>query len=152
MRGLWRTPDFPCIFKVIRRKTLRSPPTFLCVKRNVYEFEQSVLDVRLRAVVCAYYKRGFAERYEKSVLCSWFVLFFSGYDGGACSIFAKNVQTDIEERLLIKPTPRVKRRLPDAEYQVPYEGAKAMPLVDNVEDGQFLLRLFKATYEELSVK
>lgn len=39
--------------------------------------------------------------------------------------------------------------MPDAEYELPYEGAKEMLLVDKVEDRAFLKKLFEAMYPEL---
>lgn len=54
-----------------------------------------------------------------------------------------------DNRLLIKPTPLAKAFLPSAEYQSPYEGAKAMLLVENIEDGEFMCKLFESIYQEL---
>lgn len=54
-----------------------------------------------------------------------------------------------DNRLLIKPTPSAKALMPSAEYQLPYEGAKEMLLVENIEDREFLQKLFEAMYEEL---
>lgn len=54
-----------------------------------------------------------------------------------------------DNRLLVKPTPSAKAWMPDAEYQLPYSGAKEMLLVDNVEDRGFLQNLFAAISEEL---
>ena len=39
--------------------------------------------------------------------------------------------------------------MPDASYELPYEGAKEMLLVDNVEDREFLTTLLTAMYDEL---
>lgn len=39
--------------------------------------------------------------------------------------------------------------MPDADEELPYEGAKRMLLVDNVEDRDFLRELIEAIYEEL---
>lgn len=55
-----------------------------------------------------------------------------------------------DNRLLLKPVNEVKNLLPDAEMQLPYEGAKTpMVLVDNLDDGDFLLKLFEAAYDGL---
>ena len=54
-----------------------------------------------------------------------------------------------DNRLLIKPTPSAKALMPNAEYQLPYEGAKEMRLVENIENRDFLIQLFEAMYEEL---
>ena len=39
--------------------------------------------------------------------------------------------------------------MPNAEYEFPYEGAKEMLLVDDVDNKDFLIELFIAMYEEL---
>ena len=39
--------------------------------------------------------------------------------------------------------------MPEAEKELPYDGAKEMLLVDNVEDKEFLKELFDAMYDEL---
>ena len=54
-----------------------------------------------------------------------------------------------DNRLLIKPTPSAKALMPNAEYQIPYEGAKEMLLVEDIENRDFLKELFEAMYEEL---
>ena len=51
-----------------------------------------------------------------------------------------------DDRLLVKP---VKSALPQAEYSLPYEGAKEMLNVDNVDDKAFLAGLFEAMYDDL---
>ena len=54
-----------------------------------------------------------------------------------------------DNRLLVKPTPSAKALIPNAEHQLPYEGAKEMLLVENIENRDFLRQLFEAMYEEL---
>ncbi len=54
-----------------------------------------------------------------------------------------------DDRLLVKPTPAALRLMPDAARELPYEGAKEMLLVQEVEDRSFLERLFQAVAEEL---
>ena len=39
--------------------------------------------------------------------------------------------------------------MPTALYELPYEGAKEMLLVDEVDNKEFLAALFNAMYEEL---
>ena len=39
--------------------------------------------------------------------------------------------------------------MPDADTELPYEGAKEMLLVDNVENRDFLRDLLEAMYDEL---
>ena len=54
-----------------------------------------------------------------------------------------------DNRLLVKPTPSAKTLMPNAEYQLPYEGAKEMLLVEDIENRDFLKELFEAMYAEL---
>lgn len=54
-----------------------------------------------------------------------------------------------DDRLLVKPVPSAISLLPDAKYEPPYDGAKVMLLVENVDDRDFLTTLFKAMYDEL---
>ena len=54
-----------------------------------------------------------------------------------------------DDRLLLKPTKSAKVIMPDAHLELPYEGAKPMLLVDNVENKQFLKELLEAIYVEL---
>ena len=54
-----------------------------------------------------------------------------------------------DDRLLIKPVQSAKKYLPYAKYESPYDGAKEMLLVDDVDNREFLTGLFKAMYEEL---
>ena len=55
-----------------------------------------------------------------------------------------------DDRLLIKTTSSARRLMPDAPEELPYEGAKPMLLVENVEDRAFLAGLFTAMEPELS--
>ena len=54
-----------------------------------------------------------------------------------------------DNRLLVKPTKSVVSLLPNAPYEFPYEGAKEMLLVEDIEDRELLKKLFEAMYEEL---
>ena len=54
-----------------------------------------------------------------------------------------------DDRLLVKPIKSAVSLMPDAIYELPYEGAKEMLLVDEVDSKEFLTRLFSAMYEEL---
>ena len=54
-----------------------------------------------------------------------------------------------DDRLLVKPVKSAVSLMPDAMFELPYEGAKEMLLVDNVDNKDFLTRLFNAMYEEL---
>ena len=57
-----------------------------------------------------------------------------------------------DDRFLVKPTRSAAALMPDAERELPYEGAKEMLLVDDVENKEFLRELFEAIYEELPEK
>ena len=54
-----------------------------------------------------------------------------------------------DDRFLVKQTKSAIERMPDAELELPYEGAKEMLLVDNVDNREFLQELVTAMYEEL---
>ena len=54
-----------------------------------------------------------------------------------------------DDRLLVKNISCAAKMMPDAVLEPPYEGAKPMLLVDNVDDKQFLKALFETMYPEL---
>ena len=54
-----------------------------------------------------------------------------------------------DDRLLVKPTKSAMALMPDADRELPYEGAKEMLLVDNVDNRDFLTELVTAMYDEL---
>ena len=54
-----------------------------------------------------------------------------------------------DDRLLVKPVKSAVSLMPSATYELPYEGAKEMLLVDNVDSKEFLTELFNAMYDEL---
>lgn len=54
-----------------------------------------------------------------------------------------------DDRLLVKPTCSARGYMPDAAAELPYEGAKEMLLVGNVDDREYLAELFRAMYDEL---
>ena len=54
-----------------------------------------------------------------------------------------------DDRFLVKATNAAIEKMPDAEREIPYEGAKEMLLVDNVDDRDFLKGLVLAMAEEL---
>ena len=54
-----------------------------------------------------------------------------------------------DDRFMVKPTKSAKAMMPDADMELPYEGAKEMILVDDVDDREFLRELVEAIYEEL---
>lgn len=54
-----------------------------------------------------------------------------------------------DDRFLVKPVKAAKSMMPEAEPELPYEGAREMLLVDDVENKEFLRELLKAMYDEL---
>lgn len=68
-----------------------------------------------------------------------YVLYYAGkVVGGVC-----------DNRLLVKPTPSAIALMPEAPRELPYEGAKYMLAVEDIENREFLLKLFEAMYAEL---
>ena len=54
-----------------------------------------------------------------------------------------------DDRFLVKPVKSAKDKLPNAQMELPYEGAKEMLLVDDVDNKEFLCELIRAMYDEL---
>ena len=54
-----------------------------------------------------------------------------------------------DDRFLVKPTKASVSMMPDAAREIPYEGAKEMLLVEDIENRHFLAELIKETAEEL---
>ena len=54
-----------------------------------------------------------------------------------------------DDRLLVKPVKSAIQYMPSAVYELPYEGAKEMLLVEEVDNKDFLTGLLNAVYEEL---
>ncbi len=54
-----------------------------------------------------------------------------------------------DDRFLVKPTKSALAMMPDAAREIPYEGAKEMLMVDDIENKEFLRDLIEAMYDEL---
>ena len=54
-----------------------------------------------------------------------------------------------DDRLLVKPVQSAINYIPNAVYELPYDGAKEMLLVDDVDNKEFLIGLFDAMYDDL---
>lgn len=54
-----------------------------------------------------------------------------------------------DDHLLVKPVEAAKALMPDAAMEAPYEGAKEMLLVEQVDDKAFLTELFHAIIDQL---
>lgn len=57
-----------------------------------------------------------------------------------------------DDRFLVKPVKAARAMMPDASMELPYDGAKEMLLVDDVENREFLAKLLEAMYEELPAR
>ncbi|UUX33315.1 TfoX/Sxy family protein [Fundicoccus culcitae] len=54
-----------------------------------------------------------------------------------------------DNRFLVKPVQSAIDYLPNAEYELPYDGAKEMLLVSEIDDKAFLSGLIHVMYDEL---
>lgn len=54
-----------------------------------------------------------------------------------------------DNRFLVKNVKSTREKMPDAALELPYDGAKEMLLVDEIEDREFLRELIEAMYDEL---
>ena len=54
-----------------------------------------------------------------------------------------------DDRLLVKPTKSAISYMPTVTYEIPYENAKEMLLVEEVDNRDFLTGLFNVMYDEL---
>ena len=54
-----------------------------------------------------------------------------------------------DDRLLLKPVKSAVSLVPDAVYELPYEGAKEMLLMEDVDNRESLIKLVEAVYNDL---
>ena len=54
-----------------------------------------------------------------------------------------------DDRFLVKPVKAALEMMPDAPFELPYEGAKEMILVDDIDNRKFLVSLIEKIYPEL---
>ena len=54
-----------------------------------------------------------------------------------------------DDRFLVKPVPAAVELMPEAQKELPYEGAKEMLLVDEVDNREFMCNLLRAMFDEL---
>ena len=54
-----------------------------------------------------------------------------------------------DDRFLVKPTKSAMEMMKNAEMELPYDGAKQMILVDNVDNRGAMCRLIRAIWEDL---
>ncbi|MCR4889233.1 MAG: TfoX/Sxy family protein [Ruminococcus sp.] len=57
-----------------------------------------------------------------------------------------------DDRFLVKPTKSALEKMPDAPLEKPYEGAKEMLLVKNIDSKEFLTELISDMAEELPAR
>ena len=57
-----------------------------------------------------------------------------------------------DDRLLVKPVPSAVKLMLDAAMEIPYDGAKEMILVDDVDNREFLCELVRSMWEDLPEK
>ena len=57
-----------------------------------------------------------------------------------------------DDRFLVKPVRAAVNLMPNAEMEVPYEGAKGILLVDDFDDREYLVKLFEAILEKINQK
>ena len=54
-----------------------------------------------------------------------------------------------DDRFMVKPVKTAKNMMPEAKLELPYEGAKEMLLVDNIENKKFLKELLEGMVDDL---
>jgi TfoX/Sxy family transcriptional regulator of competence genes len=54
-----------------------------------------------------------------------------------------------DNRFLVKPVKAAVEMMPEADRDIPYEGAKEMLVVENIENREFLRDLVEAMYPQL---
>ncbi len=57
-----------------------------------------------------------------------------------------------DDRFLLKPTKTTVAMMPNANMELPYDGAKEMLLVDNVDNKEFLTELLETIFDDLPIK
>ena len=57
-----------------------------------------------------------------------------------------------DDRLLVKPTKSAISYMPAVTYEIPYENAKEMLLVEEIDNKDFLMGLFNVMYDEPTPK
>ncbi len=55
-----------------------------------------------------------------------------------------------DNRFLVKPTKSAVAMMPDAKMELPYEGAKKMLLVSDIDNKDFLCKLLETIYMDIS--
>jgi hypothetical protein len=103
-------------------------------------------DISDKAVLEAFAKKVICETGGIDYLINNALPLMKGID--ECS-YGKVVGGIYDDRFLVKPTKSAVSMMPDAGMELPYEGAKEMLLVDDVENRKFLRKLLESMYDEL---
>ena len=80
-----------------------------------------------------------ADDVTSRAMMSEYILYFRG----------KVIGGIYDNRFLVKPVQAARNMMPDAPEELPYDGAKPMLMVENIEDREFLKELLEAMYDEL---
>ena len=56
-----------------------------------------------------------------------------------------------DNRFLVKPVPAVLSFIPAHRYELPYEGAKEMILIEDIDNKEILTQLVESMYDDLPV-
>lgn len=80
-----------------------------------------------------------ADDVTSRAMMSEYILYFRG----------KVIGGIYDNRFLVKPVQAARNMMPDASEELPYDGAKPMLMVENIEDREFLKELLEAMYDEL---
>lgn len=54
-----------------------------------------------------------------------------------------------DDRFLVKPVKAAVKYMPNAKFELPYEGAKEMLLVDQIDNKEYITELVNGMYSEL---
>lgn len=75
---------------------------------------------------------------------------YKGMTGEYIIYYRKKIVGGIyDDRFLVKPVKSAIALMPEASYEKPYDGAKEMLMVDDVDNRDFLAKLFNLMYDEL---
>ena len=89
-------------------------------------------------VICNYFLSELQEITYRAMMGE-FIIYYRG----------KIVGGIYDDRLLVKPTKSAISYMPTVTYEIPYENAKEMLLVEEVDNKDFLTGLFDVMYDEL---
>lgn len=108
-----------------------------CVLENTYIFPK----IRFVLLPAMRYSisRSYLQEITYRAMMGEFIIYYRG----------KIVGGIYDDRLLVKPTKSAISYMPTVTYEIPYENAKEMLLVEEVDNKDFLTGLFDVMYDEL---